>query len=180
MSKIGKMPIVIPANVTITITDRLVVVKWPKGELSYEVLPCVILKQEAAELIVTVDSDTKRQFWGLTRTLINNMVLGVTDGFEKKLKIIGVGYGAKVQWSTLALKLGYSHPIDFPIPTWITMSVEEDAKGNPILSIQGIDKQLVGEIAGKIRGFRKPEPYKGKGVRYFDEVIKLKPGKSAA
>ena len=180
MSKIGKLPIIIPDSVTVTITDRLVVVKWPKGELSHEVLPCVILKQEEKELLVAVDTLDNAKYWWLTRTLIDNMVQGVTNGYEKKLKVIGVGYDAKVQWKSLALKLGFSHPLDFSIPDGISMEVEKDAKGNPIISIKWIDKQLVGQVAAKIRSYRKPEPYKGKWVRYFDEIVKIKPGKSAA
>ena len=179
MSKIGKLPITIPAAVTIVITDRLVTVTWPKWELSYEVLPCVVLKQEDTTLEVSVKKPEDGQFRGLTRTLINNMVLGVTEWYQKKLKIIGVGYAAQVQGSELKLKLGFSHPVDFPIPQWITMSVEVDPKGHPVVTINGTDKQLVGEVSAKIRAFRKPEPYKGKWVRYFDEVVKLKPGKSA-
>ena len=179
MSKIGKLPIAIPAGVEVTITNNLVKVKGPKGELEYQTLDCITLKQEENTIVVAVDTKDNRKFWGLTRTLIANMIEGVVNGYEKKLHIIGVGYGAQVQGNKIILSLGLSHKAEFELPTGVTASVEQDPKGNAILTLQSIDKQLVGQVAAKIRDLRKPEPYKGKGIRYFGEEIKLKPGKAA-
>jgi len=179
MSKIGKLPIIIPEGVEININNALVKVKWPKGELEYKTLDCITLKQKENTLIVTVDKPENNKFWWLTRTLIANMVEGVIKEFEKKLHIIGVGYGAQLQGKKLVLSLGLSHKIEFEFPENIKASVEQDPKGNTILTMTSIDKQLVGEVAAKIRSFRKPEPYKGKGIRYFGEQIKLKAGKTA-
>lgn len=127
----------------------------------------------------TIVDDSKKNLWGLSRTLVANMISGVSEGFQKKLLIIGVGYSAKVEGKKLQLSLGFAHKVPYDIPEGIDIQVEQDAKGNTILIISGIDKELVGEVAAKIRGFRKPEPYKGKGIRYFDEFVKIKAGKSA-
>ena len=129
---------------------------------------------------MSIDDPKNVAFWGLTRSLVANMVEGVAKGFEKKLQVLGVGYNAKVQGRTLILNLGYSHPINHELPQGIDAVVEKDPKGNDMVVITGIDKQLVGEQAAKIRSYRKPEPYKGKGVRYFGEHIKMKAGKTAS
>jgi len=179
MSKIGKLPIAIPAWVTISADGQTITVKGPKGELSYTHRDEVNVAINDSDVTVTIDNDEYKSYWGLTRTLINNMVVGVTQGYEKKLLVLWVGYDAKLQGTTLILNLGYSHPVHYPIPDWITIVTEKDPKGNPVVAIQWINKQKVGEVAAKIRKFRAPEPYKGKGVRYIDEVVKLKAGKSA-
>lgn len=179
MSKIGKKPIIIPEGVDIQLEGKLVKVKGPKGELSYEALDCVGIKKEENTVVVSIDHDDNKKFWGLTRTLIANMVEGVTNGYEKKLHIIGVGYGAQLQGKKLVLSLGFSHKINFEVPDGIEVSVEQDPKGNSILTLKSIDKQLLGEVAAKIKAYKKPEPYKGKWIRYFGEFIKLKPGKAA-
>lgn len=179
MSKVGKVPVKIPSGVDVTITGNEVKVKGSKGELSYNFLDGVVLTKEEDQLVVSVAEEPKKNLWWLTRTLIANMVHGVTEWYEKKLTIIGVGYWAKMQWSTLVLSLGFSHPVNFEPAQGVSLTIDKDAKWNAVLLIQGIDKQKVGEVASKIRSLKKPEPYKGKGIRYSDEVIKLKPGKSA-
>lgn len=183
MSKIGKLPIVIPEWVEVSLTDNgiknNVKVKWPKGELSYQTLDCITLKQEENTVLVAVDSIENNKFWGLTRSLIANMVEGVTKWFEKKIHIMGVGFGAVLQGKKLVLSIGFSHKVNFDLPELIDAEVTQDPKGDTIVTLTSIDKQLVGEVAAKIRAFRKPEPYKGKGIRYFGEVVKLKAGKAA-
>ncbi len=179
MSKIGKLPIVIPEGVEITIADRNVKVKGPKWELTYDVLDCVTLKKEDTTLVVSVDSEENNKFWGLTRSLIANMVEWVTKGYEKKLHIIGVWFWAQVQGKKIILSLGYSHKINFDLPETVDARAEQDPKWDTILTLTSIDKQLLWEVTAKIRDFRKPEPYKGKGVRYFGEEVKLKAGKTA-
>lgn len=175
MSRIGKLPITIPAGVTLTIDGQNVDVKGPKGALSLVVHHRVKLNQ--ADNVVTVvvtdpDLQSDRALWGLTRMLVANMVIGVTTGYEKKLEINGVGFKAAVAGTTLNLNLGFSHPIVYQIPAGITIVVEKN-----IVTISGIDKQLVGETAATIRKYKKPEPYKGKGIKYSDEVIHRKAGK---
>lgn len=175
MSRIGKQPITIPAGVTVSINDRRVEVKGPKGNLSLELHPRVTLTNAENQLTVSVtdpDLQTDRALWGLTRMLVANMITGVTTGYEKKLEINGVGFKAQVSGKNLVLNLGFSHPIEFPIPEGITMTVEKN-----VVTISGIDKQLVGETAAVIRRLKKPEPYKGKGIKYIDEVIRRKAGK---
>ena len=178
MSRIGKLPVSIPAGVTITVGDgNVVTVKGPKGTLSEKISSEMIIEQDAGVLYVKRPSDDKRHraLHGLTRTLINNMVVGTTAGYEKKLEIVGVGYRVLSKGPTqLEFQLGYSHSITFDAPEGITFTVEGPTK----LGVQGIDKQLVGEVAANIRKLRKPEPYKGKGVRYAGEQIKLKVGKT--
>lgn len=180
MSRIGKAPIKIPNNTDVSIQNRVVTVKGPKGELSYTHLEYVNV--EVKDSIITIspvdDSKKSRSFWGLTRTLISNMCIGVTEGFKKELEIIGVGYKAEVKGKTLILSLGYSHKIEYIIPDDIT--IEHKKEKNDILTISGINKQLVGNVAAKIRSYRKPEPYKGKGIKYSDERIIRKEGKTAA
>jgi large subunit ribosomal protein L6 len=179
MSKIWKKPIIIPEWVEVTIEKNLVKVKWPKGELSQSILDCVTIKQEENTIITSIKNDDDNKFRGLSRTLIANMIEWVTVGYEKKLLIIWVGYGAQVQWQSLVLSIGFSHKVNYEVPTEIKIKSEQDPKGNTILTLNGIDKQLIWEVTAKIRSYKKPEPYKGKGIRYFDEVIKLKAGKSA-
>lgn len=178
MSRIGKLPIAIPEGVTISQTDAGVVVKWPKGELT-QVIPEGVVLTIGDEVLVTITSDEYKNLWGLMRTLIYNMTVWVTKGYEKKLQVLGVGYSAKAQGQKLTLNLGLSHPVYHEVPVGISVAVDKDPKGNDMVVLQGIDKQLVGEQAAKIKSYRKPEPYKGKGIRYFGEYIKIKPGKTA-
>ncbi len=180
MSKIGKKPIQIPEWVELVFNDNVVTVKWPKGELQYSLLDGIKVEQKESEVIVsTTGDDNLNKFWWLTRSLLSNMIEGVSKGYERKLHIIGVGYGAQLAGTTLTLSLGLSHKVNFELPAGIEGKVDQDPKGNSILTLTGIDKQFVGEIAAKIKAFRAPEPYKGKGIRYYGEEIKLKPGKAA-
>jgi large subunit ribosomal protein L6 len=177
MSRIGRMPVVVPSGVDVAIDGSLVTVKGPKGTLSHTVVTPITVTQDGGVLTVTRPDDEResRARHGLTRTLVNNMVVGVTDGYEKKLEIVGVGYRVLSKGPTqLEFQLGYSHPITFNAPDGITFTVESPTR----LSVQGIDKQLVGEVAANIRKLRKPEPYKGKGVRYAGEHIRRKVGKA--
>jgi large subunit ribosomal protein L6 len=178
MSRIGKLPIPVPSGVDVAIDDTLVTVKGPKGTLSHSVAsPIVVAKDADGVIEVTRPNDEResRSLHGLTRTLIHNRVVGVTEGYEKKLEIVGVGYRVLPKGPTqLEFQLGYSHPIVFDAPEGITFTTEGPTK----LGVVGIDKQLVGEVAAKIRKLRKPEPYKGKGVRYSGEHIRRKVGKA--
>ena len=178
MSRIGRMPVVVPSGVEVSIDGPQVTVKGPKGTLSHTVVSPIIVEQgEGGVLTVTRPDDEResRARHGLTRTLVNNMVVGVTEGYEKRLEIVGVGYRVLAKGPTqLEFQLGYSHSITFNAPEGITFAVE----GPTRLGVQGIDKQLVGETAAKIRKLRKPEPYKGKGVRYAGEHIRRKVGKA--
>ncbi len=177
MSRIGKLPIAVPSGVDVAIDERLVTVKGPKGTLSHNVATPITIEKADGVLEVKRPNDEResRSLHGLTRTLINNMVVGVTDGYEKKLEIVGVGYRVLSKGPTqLEFQLGYSHVITFNAPEGITFTVESPTK----LGVQGIDKQLVGETAANIRKLRKPEPYKGKGVRYAGEHIRRKVGKA--
>ena len=177
MSRIGRMPIAIPAGVTVTIAENnLVTVKGPKGTLE-RVLPAeMTIKQEGAEIVVSRPNDLKRNksLHGLTRTLIKNMVVGVTEGYEKVLEINGVGYRAAKQGNKLVLSLGYSHPVEMEDPEGVTTVLE----GQNIIKVQGIDKEKVGQYAANIREKRQPEPYKGKGIKYRNETIRRKVGKT--
>jgi large subunit ribosomal protein L6 len=177
MSRIGKQPIVIIDKATVTITGNLVKVKGPNGELEYAHTEFVTVEQEEKAVIVKpIDqSKTSRAMWGLTRTLIDNMVVGVTSGFSKKLIFNGVGYRAAAKGNKLTLNLGYSHPIDYELPTGVTAKVVKNE-----IEISGASKELVGFVAAKVRSFRPPEPYKGKGIKYSDEVIIRKAGKTGA
>lgn len=177
MSRIGKLPVTVPSGVTVNINKNLVTVKGPKGELSRDLPPEINLQQEDGLVTVTRNSDhrTHRAKHGLTRALINNMVTGVSNGFRRQLYIEGVGYRAAVEGKNLVLNLGYSHPIVFEPPAGISFEVDKTGRD---LTIVGIDKELVGEIAARIRRTRPPEPYKGKGVRYADEKIRRKAGKA--
>lgn len=178
MSRIGKLPITVPSGVEVTLDGSNVKVKGPKGELEHQVAePITVQRSEAGQLLVERPNDERqsRALHGLTRTLVNNMVTGVTEGYEKKLEIQGVGYRVVAKGPTqLEFALGFSHPVIVDAPAGITFKVE-----NPThFSVQGIDKQLVGEVAANIRKIRKPEPYKGKGVRYEGEQVRRKAGKA--
>jgi large subunit ribosomal protein L6 len=177
MSRIGKLPVAVPSGVDVAIEGAHVTVKGPKGTLSHTVASPIIVEKNDGVLDVKRPDDERqsRALHGLTRTLVNNMVVGVTDGYEKKLEIVGVGYRVLSKGPTqLEFQLGYSHSITFNAPDGITFTVESPTK----LGVQGIDKQLVGEVAANIRKLRKPEPYKGKGVRYAGEHIRRKVGKA--
>lgn len=176
MSRIGRMPVEIPAGVDIKINGQEVTVKGPKGTLVDSFHNNMSIIREGNTMIVTRPNDEKlnRSLHGLTRALLNNMVTGVTKGFEKNLEIVGVGYRAQKQGKKLVLTLGYSHPVEMEEPEGITIDVPSQDK----ISIKGADKQLVGEIAAQIRGKRPPEPYKGKGIKYAGEVILRKEGKT--
>jgi len=183
MSRIGKLPIPLSNQIELTIgADNMVTVKGQKGTSSLQLHPNIKLEQNDTELVVKRASDLKtdRALHGLYRSLIQNMVIGVTDGYTKKLEIIGVGFRAAISNGVLELNLGYSHPIFFVPPEGINLEVDTKSSKNPIVIISGIDKELVGQVAAKIRSFRKPEPYKGKGIRYQGEQIRRKAGKSAA
>ena len=176
MSRIGRLPITVPSGVDVTIDGRTVTVKGPKGSLTRELHPDMTVAREDDRLVVTrpTEQKTHKQLHGLTRTLVNNMVVGVTDGYRKSLEITGVGYRAAKVGEKLQLNLGYSHPIEIAPPTGISFEVE-----NPThLAVLGIDKELVGQVAARVRATRKPEPYKGKGVRYAGEQIRRKAGKA--
>lgn len=177
MSRIGKQPIPVPNGVEVTIADGVVKVKGPKGELQQTILPGMTVKQENTELIVSRPDDEKmsRSFHGLTRTLIANMVIGVSEGFSKELEVEGVGFKANASGQLLTMSLGFSHDVKFQVPEGVTV----EAKNNQI-TVSGIDKQQVGQVAAEIRALKKPEPYKGKGIRYKDEYIVRKAGKTAA
>ncbi len=176
MSRIGRLPVTIPSGVDVTIDGREVTVKGPKGELSHVVAEPITVEQGDASIEVKRPDDEResRSLHGLTRSLINNMVLGVTEGYEKKLEIHGTGYRVQAKGSNLEFALGYSHSITIEPPAGITFAVENPTR----FSVQGIDKQLVGEVAANIRKLRKPDPYKGKGVRYAGEHIRRKVGKA--
>ncbi len=179
MSNIGRKPLLLPDGVSFQMENTLAKVQGPKGSLELQILEDVIIKQEEGVLTFSIKDEEKRNLRGLYRSLVENMVLGVSEGFQKKLLIIWVGYAAKLEGKTLVLSLGFAHKVNFEIPEGIDILVEQDAKGNTILTISGINKELVGEVSAKIRSFRKPEPYKGKGIRYMDEVVRLKAGKAA-
>ena len=175
MSRIGKKPVLLPKGVTASVDGQTVKVKGPKGELSVKLVPEVSASVDEHGISVTPNKDMEKapQMWGLSRTLVNNLVNGVTTGFTQKLEIQGVGYRAAVQGKILNLQLGFSHDVPYPIPAGITIVTEKPT----MISVSGIDKQLVGQVAAEIRDFRPPEPYKGKGVRYADEVVRRKEAK---
>ena len=183
MSRIGKLPIEIPGGVNISIADdNTVTVKGPLGELSQKVDPEIDVKVEGNQVIVNRPSDSKkhRSLHGLYRSLINNMVGGVSKGFEIKLELVGVGYRAENQGQLLDLVLGYSHHIYLQLPPEVKVEAVTDKRSNPTVTLKSYDKQLLGHIAAKIRSFRMPEPYKGKGIKFNGEVIRRKAGKSAS
>jgi large subunit ribosomal protein L6 len=176
MSRIGRLPIPVPSGVDVTISGRTLTVTGPKGQLTRELHPDMTVKREEENLVVTrpTEQKTHKQLHGLTRTLVNNMVVGVTDGYRKGLEITGVGYRAVKIGEKLQLSLGYSHQIEIDPPSGISFELENPTR----LAVIGIDKELVGQIAAQVRSTRKPEPYKGKGVRYAGEKIRRKAGKA--
>lgn len=176
MSRVGKVPVALPDKVEVKINGKTVSVKGPKGNLEYTFTQFVNIELKDKNVIVTPVDDTKTAsaLWGTTRSVINNMVTGVSAGFEKKLEFNGVGYKAAAKGSTLTLHLGYSHPIEYKIPDGITTEVNKN-----LITVKGCNKELVGFVSAKIRSFRPPEPYKGKGIKYSDERIIRKAGKSA-
>jgi len=181
MSRIGKKPVGVPAGVTVTLSaDNLLTVKGPKGELKKQIHPNIKIEINSTEAVVKRPSDSKtdKALHGLVRAILNNMIIGVTKGYEKKLEIIGVGFRAQAVKNKITLHLGFSHPIEYIAPIGIEFKLDEEKKN--ILTISGIDKEIVGEVAAKVRSYRKPEPYKGKGIKYEDERIVRKAGKSAA
>jgi len=183
MSRIGKQPILIKDDVEVNISgNNIVTVKGEKGSDSLKVDPSINIEKKDNEILVNRNSEAKydRSLHGLYRSLIDNMVTGVTEGYKKELEIIGVGYRASVNGGVLELTLGYSHPIYFVPPDDINIEVDTKSRKNPVVIITGINKELVGQVAAKIRSLRPPEPYKGKGIRYVDEWVRRKAGKSAA
>jgi large subunit ribosomal protein L6 len=175
MSRIGKKPIAIPAGVTLSVDGQTVSVKGPKGQLSWTVVEEITLKHEGAELTLAPRDDSPRAkaMWGLSRSLLGNMVHGVSQGYEEVLELVGVGYRAAMKGQALSMQLGFSHDVDIPPPAGISFAVPKQTE----IRIAGIDKQLVGETAARIRRIRPPEPYKGKGVRYAGEQVRRKEGK---
>lgn len=176
MSRIGKLPIEVPNGVKVSIADSLIKVEGPKGTLTRSIMEGVSIESENNQLVISRKADDKktRSAHGLTRTLINNMVTGVTKGFVTSLDITGVGYRAEAKGDVLSLALGYSHPINYALPKGVSVEVEKMTK----IMVSGADKELVGQTAAKIRAFRSPEPYKGKGIRYSNETILRKAGKT--
>lgn len=180
MSRIGKKPILIPNDVTVTVTDSLVTVKGKLGEMSQN-CKNIKIKVKENELVLTRKSESKedKSFHGLYRSLIYNMIAGVSEGFEKELELVGVGYRAQASNQILDLSLGYSHNILFRFPSEVKIETISEKGKNPIIKIKSFDKQLVGQVAAKIRSYRKPEPYKGKGIKFVGEQLRRKAGKSA-
>ncbi len=183
MSRIGKAPITVPSNVTIDVSGgNMVTVKGPKGELKQQVNPDLSIKIEEGELVVSRPTEQKRHkaMHGLYRSLIANMVVGVSEGYVKELELVGVGYRADNTGQLLTLMLGYSHPIMFAVPDEVKLETISEKSKSPIVKLTSHDKQLIGQVAAKIRAFRAPEPYKGKGIRFKGEEIRRKAGKTAA
>ena len=174
MSRIGKKPIIIPEGVEVKISDNIVAIKGPKGELQKEIRPEIEVDIKEKKILVTLYKTTKKTkaFWGLTRALLFNMIKGVTDGYEKKLQMEGIGYKAQLEGDELILQVGFSHPVKIKQPEGIKFLVEKN-----IITISGINKEQVGQISAKIRAIKPPEPYKGKGIRYVGEVVRKKAGK---
>ena len=181
MSRIGKLPIAIPAGVTVTLKDDVVTVKGPKGELSQYVNPLISVTVEGNQIVVSRNSDEKqeRSLHGLYRALINNMVVGVSEGYKAELELVGVGYRVSNTGNVMELALGFTHPIFMVLPAEIKVETKTERNKNPLITLESCDKQLLGAVCAKIRSFRKPEPYKGKGVKFVGEVIRRKSGKSA-
>ncbi|MGB3075630.1 MAG: 50S ribosomal protein L6 [Chitinophagales bacterium] len=183
MSRIGKMPVALPKGVTFSVSPaNEVTVKGPKGQLTQKVDADITFTTEEGQVVVNRPTNQKRHkaLHGLYRALLANMMKGVTDGYEKKLELVGVGFRATVTGQLLELSVGFSHPVMFSLPTEIKASAEQLKGQNPIITLQSYDKQLLGQLAAKIREVRKPEPYKGKGIKYKDEILRRKAGKSAA
>lgn len=186
MSRIGKLPIKIPAGVNVTMTDGVVTVKGPKGELSQQVDSSIIVKIADGGIVFEVDEKSpvdykqKQAYHGLYRALVNNMVVGVSEGYKKTLELVGVGYRVSNQGNVIEFSLGYTHPIFLELPKEVKVETKSERNQNPLLMLESCDKQLIGLICAKIRTFRKPEPYKGKGILFKGEVIRRKSGKSAS
>ena len=186
MSRIGKLPISIPANVNVTFAGGVVTVKGPKGEMSQKIDASIITKIEDNTITFEVDENSpvnykqKSAFHGLYRSLVNNMVIGVSEGYKKVLELVGVGYRVSNQGNLIEFSLGYTHPIFLELPAEVKVESKSERNQNPILTLESCDKQLLGLICAKIRSFRKPEPYKGKGILFKGEVIRRKSGKSAS
>lgn len=181
MSRIGKLPIAIPAGVSVTLNGNTVTVKGPKGELQQVIDPTISVAVEDGHVVVSRSSDDKqeRAFHGLYRALIHNMVVGVSEGYKKELELVGVGYRASNKGNILELSLGYTHSIFIELPKEIKLETKSERNKNPLILLESSDKQLLGQVCAKIRSFRKPEPYKGKGIRFVGEEIRRKSGKSA-
>ena len=182
MSRIGKSPVTVPSGVEVKVDGNVVTVKGPKGELTQEMDSCVSMSINEGSVSFTRESDTidHRAKHGLYRSLVNNMCIGVSEGFKKELEVVGVGYRANASGQRLELSLGYSHPFVIELPKEIKVSTVSEKGKAPIVTLESHDKQLVGQVAAKIRSLRKPEPYKGKGVKYVGEELRRKAGKTAA
>ena len=182
MSRIGKAPIAIPAGVTVNVANNEVSVKGPKGQLSQVFHDDITVKVEDGHVVVTRPSDDieHRSHHGLVRALINNMVVGVSEGYKKEMELVGVGYRASAQGQVLELSLGYSHAIYFKLPAEVKVEAKTERNKNPLITLESCDKQLLGQVCAKIRSLRKPEPYKGKGIKCVGEIIRRKSGKSAS
>ena len=185
MSRIGKLPITIPAGVTVTYSDNKVTVKGKKGELTQAIDPSIQVKISDNEIVfemdekADVDTKQKQAFHGLYRSLVNNMVVGVSEGYKKSMELVGVGYRVSNQGNLVEFSLGYTHSIFFQLPKEITVETKSERNQNPLITLESCDKQLLGQVCAKIRSFRKPEPYKGKGILFVGEQIRRKSGKSA-
>jgi len=182
MSRIGKLPISIPSGVTVTVNpDNSVTVKGPKGELHQKVDPDIKIENSNGKLVLSRPTDQKRHrsLHGLYRSLIHNMITGVSQGFSIQQEVVGVGFKAESKGQLLDLSLGYSHDIDFQLPPEVKVEAKTERRSNPVITLTSADKQLIGQVAAKIRAMRKPEPYKGKGVKFVNEVLRKKAGKSA-
>ncbi len=181
MSRIGKAPIVIPAGVTVQVKDNVVTVKGLKGELSQEINPDITVNVEDGHVVLTRPSDerTHRAMHGLYRALVHNMVVGVSEGYKKEMELVGVGYRAAATGQVLELALGYSHAIYIKLPKEVKVEAKTERNKNPLIILESSDKQLLGQVCAKIRSLRKPEPYKGKGIKFVGEIIRRKSGKSA-
>jgi len=181
MSRIGKLPISIPAGVTVTLNGDAVTVKGPKGELSQYVNPLISVEVADDQILLTRKNDDKqvRAFHGLYRSLVNNMVIGVSEGYKKELELVGVGFRATATGNIIEFALGYSHNIFLQLPAEIKVETKAERNKNPLVLLESCDKQLIGQVCSKIRSFRKPEPYKGKGIKFVGEEIRRKSGKSA-
>ncbi|NNC82730.1 MAG: 50S ribosomal protein L6 [Flavobacteriales bacterium] len=182
MSRIGNAPVSIPSGVDVTVKDNVVSVKGPKGELTQAMDPSITVDISDDSIVCKRNSEAKqvKAYHGLYRSLINNMIEGVTNGFKIQQELVGVGYRAQVSGQTLTMNLGFSHPVVFEMPSEIKISAETEKGKNPVVTLESADKQLVGQVAAKIRSLRKPEPYKGKGIKYVGEHIRRKAGKTAA
>lgn len=182
MSRIGKQPVIIPSGVQVSVAAGNVSVRGPKGELSQSITPDISLKVDGGEAVFSRTSDEKstRAKHGLYRSLLNNMIIGVTKGYKTTQELVGVGYRAQATGQLLELTLGYSHNVVFELPKEVKVTTAQEKGKNPIITLQSHDKQLIGTVAAKIRSFRPPEPYKGKGIKFVNEVLRRKQGKSAA